>query len=164
PGLRGQQGMGLIYIDFPGQPLVNSILANNPGGGPTGRIVSAVNTAKCADLNDGQGYNGNKVQMWDCGGYLPPQQGTMKPNGIITSGGGCLDIYGAVYTDGTPVRWNTCNGGANQQWRMDNGQLVNPASGKCLDDPAANTANGTELKLYACNGGTFQKWSLSTRP
>jgi 1-phosphatidylinositol phosphodiesterase len=30
PALRGQQGMGLIYMDFPGQPLIDSIIANNP--------------------------------------------------------------------------------------------------------------------------------------
>jgi hypothetical protein len=164
PGLRGQRGMGLIYIDFPGQPLVNSIIASNPGAGPTGRIVSGLNTAKCVDVNDGIGKNGTKVQMWDCGGYLPAQQWTMNANGTITAGGGCLDIYGAAYTDGTNITWNTCNGGANQQWRMENGQLVNPVSNKCLDDPAANTANGTQLKLYGCNGGSWQQWRLSTRP
>jgi hypothetical protein len=164
PSLRGQQGMGLIYMDFPGQPLVNSIIASNPGAGPTGRIVSGLNTAKCVDVNDGIGKNGTKVQMWDCGGYLPAQQWTMNANGTITAGGGCLDIYGAVYTDGTNITWNTCNGGANQQWRMENGQLVNPVSSKCLDDPAANTANGTQLKLYGCNGGSWQQWRLSTRP
>ena len=53
-----------------------------------------------------------------------------------------------------------CNGGANQQWEAESGELVNPASGKCLDDPAFNTADGTQLILYACNGGTNQMWNL----
>ncbi len=160
--LRGQPGMGVTYVDFPGQPLVNSIIANNPAAGPSGLITSGVNSAKCVDVNEGRGIDGTKVQMWDCGGYPPAQLWTFNRNGTITAGGGCLDIYHAVYTDGTNIAWNTCNGGANQQWQAINGQLVNPHSGKCLDDPAANTANGTQLKLYACNGGAWQRWSLST--
>lgn len=44
--LRGRQGMGLIYIDFPGQPLVNSIIAQNPaslvGAQPTPTPTPAV--------------------------------------------------------------------------------------------------------------------------
>ncbi len=52
-----------------------------------------------------------------------------------------LDIYGAVYADGTKIAWNTCNGG-NQQWQAANGELVNPYAGKCLDDPRSNTPTG----------------------
>ncbi len=59
----------------------------------------------------------------------------------ITAGGGCLDIYGAVYADGTKIAWNTCNGG-NQQWQAANGELVNPYAGKCLDDQEATPPTG----------------------
>jgi 1-phosphatidylinositol phosphodiesterase len=163
-GLPGQQGMGLIYIDFPGQPLVNSIIANNPGAGPTGPIVAGVDSKKCVDLNDGLGFNGNKVQMWDCGGYRPAQTWTVNANGTITAGGGCLDINGGASKDGTLIMWYTCHGSTNQQWRAQDGQLVNPASGKCLDDPGGNTANGTQLILWVCTGGSNQKWNLPRAP
>ena len=164
PTQRGAHGMGLIYIDFPGQPLINSIIANNPGAGPTGQIVSGVPGQKCVDLNDGRGFDGNKVQMWNCGSYAPAQQWTINSNGTITTGGGCLDIKGAVYADLTPIIWNTCNGGANQQWKAVSGQVVNPVSGKCLDDPFFNTANGTQLVLHTCNGGRNQQWQLPKGP
>jgi hypothetical protein len=71
-----------------------------------------------------------------------------------------MDITGANYSNGTLIELWTCNGGANQQWRATNGELVNPASGKCLDDPASNTTNGTQLILYTCNGGNNQKWTV----
>ena len=111
-------------------------------------------------LGHGCGFDGNKVRMWNCGSYAPAQQWTINSNGTITTGGGCLDIKGAVYADLTPIIWNTCNGGANQQWKAVNGQLVNPVSDKCLDDPFFNTANGTQLVLHTCNGGRNQQWQL----
>ena len=36
----------------------------------------------------------------------------------ITIDGGCLDITGANYNNGTLVELWTCNGGANQQWHL----------------------------------------------
>ena len=71
----------------------------------------------------------------------------------------CIDITGANYSNGTPIQLYSCWGGANQQWQVENGQLVNPASGKCLDDPNSNTANGTQLDLWTCNGGSNQQWT-----
>jgi hypothetical protein len=70
-----------------------------------------------------------------------------------------MDITGANYSNGTLIDLWTCNGGANQQWEIENGTLVNPASGKCLDDPAGNTTEGTQLDLWTCNGGTNQQWT-----
>ena len=84
----------------------------------------------------------------------------MRLNGTLQIDGGCMDITGAKTANGTLIEWWTCNGGANQQWQAQNGQLVNPASGKCLDDPAFNTTNGTQLVLWTCNGGTNQQWHL----
>jgi hypothetical protein len=81
-------------------------------------------------------------------------------NGTLTIDGGCMDITGANYSNGTKIEWWTCNGGANQQWTAVNGALENPASGKCLDDPNSSTTLGTQLQLYTCNGGSNQKWAL----
>ena len=60
----------------------------------------------------------------------PRQNWTVNTNGTITIDGGCLDITGANYANGTLVELWTCNGGANQQWTAQNGALVNPASGQ----------------------------------
>ena len=84
----------------------------------------------------------------------------MNSNGTLTIDGGCMDITGANYSNGTKIEWWTCNGGANQQWQASNGELVNPASGKCLDDPGSSTTLDTQLQLYTCNGGSNQKWTL----
>jgi hypothetical protein len=32
--------------------------------------------------------------------------------------GGCMDITGANYSNGTRIEWGTCNGGTNQQWHL----------------------------------------------
>jgi formylmethanofuran dehydrogenase subunit C len=81
-------------------------------------------------------------------------------NGTITIDGGCLDITGANYSNGTLVELWTCNGGANQQWEAENGELVNPTSRQCLDDPDGSTTNGTQLQIYGCWGGSNQKWTV----
>jgi hypothetical protein len=132
------------------------------GGTVTGPIVAGDNSSKCVDNNNAAAVGGNKVQMWDCDGYAPAQNWTLNTSGTTTIqiDGGCMDITGANYSNGTLIEWWPCNGGANQQWQAVNGQLVNPASGKCLDDPASNTTNGTQLILWACNGGSNQQWHL----
>jgi hypothetical protein len=81
-------------------------------------------------------------------------------NGTLTIASGCMDITGAKSANGTLIELWTCNGGANQQWQAQSGELVNPATGKCLDDPGSNTTNGTQLVLWTCNGGANQHWTL----
>ena len=55
--------------------------------------------------------NGNKVQMWDCDGNAAAQNWTVNSNGTLTIDGGCMDITGANYNNGTLVELWTCNGG-----------------------------------------------------
>ena len=96
-----------------------------------------------------------------CNGIAAAQSWTVNSNGTLTIDGGCMDITGANYSNGTKIEWWTCNGGANQQWQASNGELVNPASGKCLDDPEQSTPPlGTQLQLWTCNGGANQHWTL----
>jgi hypothetical protein len=158
---------GVLTSGYPSAATESAVQANIVaagygvgGSGTTGPIVAGVDTAKCADNNNGSGSPGNKVQMWNCDGNAAAQNWTVNSNGTLTIDGGCMDITGANYSNGTLIEWWTCNGGANQQWEAENGQLVNPASGKCLDDPAFNTANGTQLDLWTCNGGSNQQWQL----
>ena len=156
---------GVMTAGYPTDAADNAVQANIvsvgysfPGGsGATGTIVAGDNGAKCVDNNNGSGTPGNKVQIWDCDGNTAAQNWTVNSNGTLTIDGGCMDIN---YSNGTLIELWTCNGGANQQWEAENGELVNPASGKCLDDPAFNTTNGTQLILYSCNGGTNQQWHL----
>ena len=52
----------------------------------------------------------------DCDGNTGAQNWTVNSNGTLTIDGGCMDITGAKYTNGTLIELWTCNGGANQQW------------------------------------------------
>ncbi len=160
---------GVMTSGYPSDATENAVQANivaagyspsSGGGGTTGPIVSGLNSAKCADNNNGSGANGNKVQIWDCDGNTAAQNWTVNSNGTLTIDGGCMDITGANFSNGTLIDLWTCNGGSNQQWQATNGTLVNPASGKCLDDPGSNTTNGTQLILWTCNGGSNQQWRL----
>ena len=55
----------------------------------------------------------------------------------------------------------TCNGGANQQWRLNSGGTVTGVqSGLCLDVTNAGTANGSLVELWTCNGQSNQQWTL----
>jgi hypothetical protein len=61
---------------------------------------------------------------------------------------------------GTKVEIWSCNGGANQQWRVNSdGTIVGTQSGLCLDVTANGTANGTAVEIWTCNGGSNQKWT-----
>ncbi len=166
PGLATQEGMGLIFINYQGQPLVNAIIANNPGMGVTGRIVSGLDSNKCLDNSAGLGVWRNKVQIWDCDNYAPAQKWSLNSkNDTLNIGGGCLDILDNRTDDGAPVAWFSCRGGANQQWvKTASGELRNPASDKCLDVPSSNTKNGTQLQLFTCNGRTRRSGSCPANP
>ena len=54
-----------------------------------------------------------------CDGNTAAQNWTVNSNGTLTIDGGCMDITGANYSNGTLIEWWTCNGGANQQWQAE---------------------------------------------
>jgi hypothetical protein len=71
-----------------------------------------------------------------------------------------LDAYNHQTTPGTKVEVWDCNGGANQQWRLNSdGSITGVQSGLCLDVTGAGTANGTLVQLWTCHGGSNQKWT-----
>ena len=97
--------------------------------------------------------------MWDCDGNTAAQNWTVNSNGTLTIDGGCMDITGANYTNGTLIELWTCNGGANQQWQATNGDAGQPGlrqvprrprlqyhrterSSSCGPATAAATSNG----------------------
>lgn len=81
-----------------------------------------------------------------------------KPHGTIAGlGGRCLDVTGNSTASGTPIKMQTCTGGANQSWyRQTNGQLLltgAPYNGadRCL--AIANSVSPNEdLLTYSCAG------------
>jgi O-glycosyl hydrolase len=76
--------------------------------------------------------------------------------------GKCLDANGQGTANGTKVIFWTCNGQANQQWKLNvNGTITGMQSGLCLDVSGAATANGSLVQLWSCNGQANQEW---TRP
>ena len=74
--------------------------------------------------------------------------------------GKCLDVRGAVSTDGTQVQLYSCNGGAEQTWTR-TGQTLR-AYGKCLDVSGGSTADGAKVHMWTCNGGANQNWTAQS--
>jgi glucose/arabinose dehydrogenase len=70
-------------------------------------------------------------------------------------------VAGQDTTAPAVVQIYTCNGGANQQWRVQSdGTIVGAQSGLCLDVTGAGKANSTRVGLWTCNGQSNQKWRL----
>ncbi|MFD7923035.1 ricin-type beta-trefoil lectin domain protein [Streptomyces sp. NPDC059740] len=155
----GQAGLGIQGYRTDQFDNLSVTPGSGSGGGPvTGRISSALNTAKCLDDYRASTTAGAVVDIWDCNDS-PAQQWT-RGNGSVTTGGLCLDVVGGATANGSPVDLWTCNGNGNQRWTVNNGTLVNPASGRCLDIPDLDTTNGVPLEIWDCNNGANQKWNL----
>jgi hypothetical protein len=74
----------------------------------------------------------------------------------------CLDVPGAVTTNGTLLDIWDCNGGTNQQWTsLSNGELQVYGS-KCLDVPGHAKTAGTRVDIWDCNAGANQLWTLNS--
>ena len=73
----------------------------------------------------------------------------------------CLDVSGAGTANGTPVISYPCNGGVNQQFIYENGQIVvytSINSPKCLD--ATDMANFTQIIINDCTSSASQQWQI----
>jgi hypothetical protein len=56
---------------------------------------------------------------------------------------------------GAKVEIWSCNGGANQQWRVNtDGTVTDMQSGLCLDVTGASIANSALVEQRICNGGS----------
>ncbi|GAB1510066.1 PQQ-dependent sugar dehydrogenase [Actinophytocola sp. KF-1] len=62
--------------------------------------------------------DGSAVQLSTCSGSTAQNWSPQSDGTIRTSGGKCLDAYGASSADGTALITWTCNGGANQRWTL----------------------------------------------
>ena len=148
-------------------------------------LVSAVSLDRdedmCLDISQASRENGADAIVWGCH-YHDNQQFELRPteyvrdeHGVVTrwyeirplhSKGAasgqdmCLDVQGGSLDNGADVILWVCNGGWNQQWRMDaSARLVARHSSKCLDvRGAGGWMPGTDVIQWTCNDGMNQLW------
>ena len=74
----------------------------------------------------------------------------------------CVDVPGAVTTNGTQANLWDCNGRTNQRWTYTSGKQVTVYGNKCLDASGRGTANGTAAIIWDCNGQNNQQWNVNS--
>ena len=87
----------------------------------------------------------------------------------------CVDVVGAIQTDGTQIQETTCHGVATQAymlaqyWNLEylSGapssavvKISTPLSGKCLDLAGGSATPGTQLQEWTCVNVAAQQWIL----
>lgn len=85
----------------------------------------------------------------------------ITPDGLIInqSTGLALNVAFADSSPGSQViTWPAASGGANQQWTLQNGQIVSGLGGNVLD--VASTDAGAAVVINPPNGATIQTWQL----
>jgi GH43 family beta-xylosidase len=114
---------------------------------------------------DGTPNLGTPVRL---GAGLPGPSG--EPSTVRTTytvanrhSGKCLDVTGSSAADGANVAQYSCNGGANQRWRLedlgdDTHRLVNVATGKVLDTADCSAADGADLRQWSWLNNTCQRF------
>jgi hypothetical protein len=117
----------------------------------------------CVTAQNADTANNTPVVMSSCSAapeqewyYVDGQfEGIGTANGVAT----CLDVKGNGTTPGTLVDLFQCNGQQNQQWKIDNGEIVGKQSGLCLDSSGGPTVSGaTQLIIDTCSGLASQDW------
>ena len=92
-------------------------------------------------------------------------------NFVVGYDGKCMDIPNSSTDNHELAQQYTCNGQANQKWRIHYVgsttwfEIVNVNSNKCLDVVGAGTTYLTNIQQYTCTGVANQLWNydLSTR-
>ncbi|GAB2632630.1 hypothetical protein GCM10027168_74240 [Streptomyces capparidis] len=84
---------------------------------------------------------------------------------VNRNSGKCLDVAGGATADGTDIAQWTCNGRANQKWRVvdlgdDTSRLVNVATGKVVDTADCSTADGADIRQWSWLDNTCQRFRL----
>ena len=71
--------------------------------------------------------------------------------------GSCMHVpeHGGFAVDGTQVRLRHCDGIANQNWTVTNGQII-ASFGSCLDIRGSAPDDGARVIVVACNGRPSQ--------
>jgi GH43 family beta-xylosidase len=84
---------------------------------------------------------------------------------VNRNSGKCLDVNGGNTADGTNIFQWSCNGGANQKWRVedmadDTSRLVNVATGKVADVADCSSADGADIRQWSWLNNNCQKFRL----
>jgi len=78
-----------------------------------------------------------------------------------TASGRCIDVPGAVTTNGTQEQLSDCQGGPGQRFTYTADRRLTVYGNKCLDASGRGTSNGTAVIIWDCNGQTNQQWNLN---
>jgi GH43 family beta-xylosidase len=84
---------------------------------------------------------------------------------VNRNSGKCLEVAGGSTADGANIQQWTCNGGANQRWRLedladDTSRLVNIGTGKAADVANCGTADGADIRQWTWLNNTCQRFRL----
>ncbi len=84
---------------------------------------------------------------------------------VNRNSGKCLDVDGGNTADGTNIFQWTCNGGANQKWKLedlgdDTNRLVNVATGKVMDVADCSSADGSDIRQWSWLNNKCQRYRL----
>jgi tRNA A-37 threonylcarbamoyl transferase component Bud32 len=94
------------------------------------------------------------------GGESNPGSGASAPATshalVVASSAKCLSSGEGA--EGTQLFQETCDGAAEQQWRIGSGTIR--SSGKCVTVAGGSTANGTAIQLAGCDGRGSQRFRL----
>lgn len=145
---------GVVWMDYPGWALVQSVIRMNFWGPVTGP------GGMCVDVAGDGTANGTAIQLADCNGTRA-QRWTAASDQTIQALGKCLDVTSSGTTAGTKVQLWDCNSTGAQKWqKAASGALLNPQSGLCLDAPGGNAVNGNRLQIWPCNALDSQRWTV----
>jgi O-glycosyl hydrolase len=128
-----------------------------------GVTLGTVSDNSYASGQAGLGVAGYQTPMFDnlaitsTGSNTPPAAGPIRGQ----ASGRCVDVPGAVQTNGTVVTLYDCNGGTNQNWTLDSARQLTVYGNKCLDVTGRGTTDGTAVEIYDCNGGSNQQWAVN---
>jgi hypothetical protein len=81
----------------------------------------------------------------------------------IASGGTnfCMNVpYHGYPVAGTPIKVKACDPWQNQQWSLQNGQIVG-AGGFCVDVAGGEAKDGAAVIYAPCSSAPSQHWTLS---
>jgi Ricin-type beta-trefoil lectin domain-like len=131
------------------------------------RVVGA-HSGKCLEVAGGNADGATVTQRTCSIGLNQRWRLDQQLDGTYTltamHSGKCLDVSGASQDIGAQVYQWSCNGQANQKWRLvPAGSFTVTArhSGKCLDVPGSQTNDGARVEQQACNGATNQQWRMA---
>jgi hypothetical protein len=127
-----------------------------------GTTVGTVTDSSYSSGMIGLATSGYQIDQFDNLSVTAVSGGGSGTTGEIHAVGAakCLDVPNNTTTEGTQADIWDCNGGSNQEWKLNsNGTITGVQSGLCLDVTGASTADGALADLWTCNGGSNQQWT-----